>query len=658
MTIIIVVFTENPLRTLRSFAPLREIFKNLSNNYLMHKMNQNYIKNRTNRFSTKFSTILIVEDSETLANIIQKKLQLAGLHTEICLSGNEAIDKIINKRFDNILELILLDYRLLDMTGEEFLKKLKKQGYEIPFIIITGYGNEKIAVDMMKLGAKDYIIKNEVFIDFLPTAVKRVLNQLITEKKLAEAQKILRETQEQYKSIIENTQDAIMLTLADGTISYMSSACEKVLGYKPEDLVGQLPHQFKSIHKDDIEKIEKLYYLALRGESGRDFEYRIITKSGETKWISHSWTPIFRDDKLYMVMSILRDITERKQAIKEIHKAQHFTKTVIESLRSGLIVIDLEGNILDYNSKAIDILGVDIKKCNSIQELLSYDEFTEKRNVRKNIHYKKIDSEEIIIGLSTSNHLDEHNNHKGFIINFQDITQIKEIEKKLKEQERLSMIGKLAANISHEIRNPLATIKLTLQVLSHNIERFSLEKKLEYLTRTINEINRLNCIIKDTLMFARSSELKLTSVNLNELCNELLEEVQMYLAKKNIKFTLQLDEKISNILADKFRLKQILINLIINAEEAIEELTSGHIELHTKLLDSKFVCINIMDNGCGMDKKTMDRIFEPFYTTKGSGTGLGLAICQQIIEQFNGYITLESELAKGTNVMINIPIFK
>jgi len=166
----------------------------------------------------------------------------------------------------------------------------------------------------------------------------------ITERRLAE--NTLRESEETYRSIIENTLDVIMLTQPDGIISYMSPACKEVLGYEPKDLVGKEPW---IINPDDLERVKEVHYQALKGESGSNFEYRINTKTGETKWISHSWSPIFTDDKLRFIVSVLRDITQGKRAEDALRESEKKYRDLFENVLDFIYVHDFEGKFLETN---------------------------------------------------------------------------------------------------------------------------------------------------------------------------------------------------------------------------------------------------------------------------------------------------------------------
>ena len=180
-------------------------------------------------------SILVVEDDEALLLLIQKNLQRAGFRTEGASNGAEAISKIVS----NPPELLLLDYRLPDMTCKQVIETLSEQQRSIPFIVITGHGDEKVAVEMMKLGARDYLVKDNALLDLLLSVVKRVVEQSTLEKQLADMEK-------QYHAIFENASDAIWVQDLDGNIITANEATATLLGFGRRELAGMNVARFLS----------------------------------------------------------------------------------------------------------------------------------------------------------------------------------------------------------------------------------------------------------------------------------------------------------------------------------------------------------------------------------------------------------------------------
>ncbi|UCE72937.1 MAG: PAS domain S-box protein, partial [Methanomassiliicoccales archaeon] len=178
-----------------------------------------------------------------------------------------------------------------------------------------------------------------------------LLGSDITERKKAEM--ALKESEEKYRHIVENSNDLIMLTKPDGIISYLSPACESVLGYAPEDLIGKQPWIF---HPDDMEMVKGVHFQALQGKSGSNFEYRVITKSGKTKWISHSWSPIIDENELQLIVSVVRDITEHRQAQLILQESEEKYRSLVEEINEVIFSVDKDG-MITYISPAVESLS-------------------------------------------------------------------------------------------------------------------------------------------------------------------------------------------------------------------------------------------------------------------------------------------------------------
>jgi PAS domain S-box-containing protein len=205
----------------------------------------------------------------------------------------------------------------------------------------------------------------------------------VTDRKSAEA--ALQESEERYKSIVENSSDVIVLTRPDGTLAYISPACKTVAGYEPEELLDKKPWMF---HPDDLERITENYQRALQGNDGSDLEYRVITKTGQTKWVSHSWSPIFSDGKLQTIVSVIRDITERKEVEETLVKARddmerayqlqrQFLNNVTHEVRTPLTAIQgyakmiLEGLAGPVSAEQVSLLHKVVCSSNDLIEMVA-----------------------------------------------------------------------------------------------------------------------------------------------------------------------------------------------------------------------------------------------------------------------------------------------
>jgi len=240
---------------------------------------------------------------------------------------------------------------------------------------------------------------------------------------------------------------------------------------------------------------------------------------------------------------------------------------------------------------------------------------------------------------------------------------------KLQETERLAVVGELAAGMAHEIKNPMAGIKVSMEVLSQDSPLPPEDK--EVLLRVINEIDRINALLKGLLNYARPPKPKLVSLDVNQLMETTIKAAGYSLRTPNakngvrvrhIEFVKELSPNLPHIVADPGQLQQVFLNLILNAVDAIYSLpdpdTEGVITIQTRQVPDKEVQISISDNGKGIDSGMQNEMFKPFFTTKSKGTGLGLAICKRLVEQHNGgRISVESNPdGKGVTFRINLPV--
>ncbi|WP_278702399.1 two-component system sensor histidine kinase NtrB [Phocaeicola sartorii] len=233
--------------------------------------------------------------------------------------------------------------------------------------------------------------------------------------------------------------------------------------------------------------------------------------------------------------------------------------------------------------------------------------------------------------------------------------------KRMYRTDRLAVLGELAAGAAHEIKNPLTSIRSTIQYLSNDFDVES--EKGQMMHELLNETERINKIVQGLLSFARPSELNSMEINLEQLINQTLLLVNNTLKKQRIEVEFEYFTEQTTIMGDAEQLKQVCLNIILNAVEAMKENDESHprtlyisIEEGT-LIDvrSRYLLISFEDTGKGIDEEDIENVFNPFFTTKEEGTGLGLAICFGIINRHKGELEVRSTLGKGTCFTIKLP---
>jgi two-component system sensor histidine kinase HydH len=235
-----------------------------------------------------------------------------------------------------------------------------------------------------------------------------------------------------------------------------------------------------------------------------------------------------------------------------------------------------------------------------------------------------------------------------------DITDFKNLEEKFYESQKLAAVGQLSAGIAHEVRNPLSSIKMSLQILEkrmnpegNDLKRFRIAQR---------EVEHLEKLVNDILIFARPTEPEMTPGDINQFLKYSLNLAEKEIAEKKIRVENRFDDKIPLLPFDAAMLKQAFLNLYLNAIDAME--TGGVLSLASRLVDGerKSVSIEIADSGAGIEDEVLPHIFNPFFTTKNYGTGLGLSQVKKIVDLHGGTIEIASKKGSGTKVTVRLPL--
>lgn len=328
-----------------------------------------------------------------------------------------------------------------------------------------------------------------------------------------------------------------------------------------------------------------------------------------------------------------------------------FNKELIESLPSGLFTTDVSGAILIFNKAAENITGINRadaagKNISNIFPFVAFPGETERAEGKI-----AVNGDQRTIGLTISASRDSAGNKTGFICIFQDITELKNLEEELKHKETLAAIGELSANIAHEIRNPLASLKGSIEILKEGTLTKDHGEKL--MNIAISEMDRLNTIITDFLTYSRPKPPEFFRFDLHTMLDETIELIKSAILNTEGIAIIRTFKGPNEIVADPQKLRQVFLNIGMNAVESLQD--TGRLVIGTRRVNDS-VIISFKDTGMGIPREKLKDIFYPFYTTKDKGTGLGLSIAYRIIEEHNGKISVESRQGQGTTFEIFLPL--
>ncbi len=350
---------------------------------------------------------------------------------------------------------------------------------------------------------------------------------------------------------------------------------------------------------------------------------------------------------------------------KTLNEMKDYTAKLLETMDNAVISVDNKGNIKTFNRKSEEIFGkkreeVLNKDCQEVLNLNVNDKslfkkcLLEKKNIAREIILEEKGLKKKILDINTSFLTDESGEITGVVAVIRDVTEIKDLNEEVARHKRLAALGKLSAGIAHEIRNPLSSIRGLAQFVYNSFSRT--DERKEDLNTIIQEVDRLNKLVVQVLDFAKLKKPNLTRFSLNDLIRKIAELFKLEIKDKQIKFNLELSPDISQIQADEDQVRQILMNVIINAIQAISK--EGEIKIKTEKTLSKgesAIKLIIEDSGVGIPEKDFTQIFDPFFSTKEKGSGLGLSIAYKLIESHQGEIKVESKEGEGTKFVIFLP---
>jgi two-component system sensor histidine kinase HydH len=262
------------------------------------------------------------------------------------------------------------------------------------------------------------------------------------------------------------------------------------------------------------------------------------------------------------------------------------------------------------------------------------------------------DDKPVPLSVSASKIVNEEGDFVGTIVILRDLGEVRSLQEEIRRKEKLAAVGSLAAGIAHEIRNPLSSIKGLATYFGNKFAETDEDK--ESAGVMVREVDRLNRVISELLEFARPSELKLKQANINELLEHSIRLVQQDAKSNNIELNFSATDNLPSVLLDPDRFSQALLNLHLNAIQAMHE--GGVLSVKSTLGEEGEIKIEIADTGRGIPPEDLNKIFDPYFTTKTKGTGLGLAIVHKIVETHGGDIKIRSIPEKGTVFTISIPV--
>jgi two-component system sensor histidine kinase HydH len=350
-----------------------------------------------------------------------------------------------------------------------------------------------------------------------------------------------------------------------------------------------------------------------------------------------------------------------RSAKTSLTRIKAFSDNVVENMPIGLVAIDGDGRIASFNQTAESVLQLASHESlgkNAGDVLprvlwsLTGELETDQGIIEREIDCPLEDGKIIPLDSSVSLLEGQDGTFLGYIILFRDLTEVQNLKREVERSQRLASLGRLAAGVAHEIRNPLSSIKGFATYFRERYKEIPEDQRTAEIM--VQEVDRLNRVITQLLDFARPLTINKRSTPLQGLIQHSLKMIEGQAREKNIQISTGFSPEIKEISIDPDKINQVLLNLYLNAMEAMEHGGALSVDVLWDE-DSQRTMIRVSDNGAGISKKDLIHIFDPYFTTKQSGTGLGLAIVHKIVESHGGEVRVGSETGKGTTVTIYLP---
>jgi two-component system cell cycle sensor histidine kinase/response regulator CckA len=618
--------------------------------------------------------VLLVEDSTADADLILYELRRGGYDV---VSRRVAGRRAMLDALKDPWQIVLLDYTMENgETAMDALASLATLGIDLPAILISGGIGEEECADALRAGARDYVSKGNL--TRLVPAVARELAQVDARRLHHEGEEALRQSEQRLRlALAAGGMGAWEWNLVSGRL-FWSAAVEAMFGLEPGTFGGTYAEFIGLVHPDDRDLVGASVEQALEHDAPA-VVYRAVWQDGTIRWHERKALRAPGPDGLPKVMAgVTFDVTEREEAAQSLRESEERFRLIAEHAQDLIALLDADGRCSYVSPSCESILGYSAAELlgTVASGLIHPDDWKEQRTwdatSLREVRMRRADGSWLWVeGLSyeVTGRVESH-----FAVIERDISERKReeiarelLEGELRQAQKMEAFGQLAGGIAHDFNNLLTVISGYTEILLSRLGREAEGGK--EIAAVSQAAARAAQLTGQLLAYSRKQVFEPRVLDLNDVVTETLTMLER-VTSDNIEFVTTLARDLGHINADSGQIGQIIMNLVMNARDAMPEggtlrLVTGNASLDrvrakdlSDIDPGDYVVLTVTDTGQGMDAATARRVFEPYFTTKerGAGSGLGLSTVYGIVRQSGGRVEVESELGVGTTFRLSFPL--
>jgi PAS domain S-box-containing protein len=620
--------------------------------------------------------VLVVDDSQLVRELVSARLVAAGYNVQQAADGSSAL-RLLDETPD--FDVVLTDLRMPTLDGFGLLDAVRRRGLDTEVIVLTGSlaQDPQAAIRAFRLGAKDFLAKQAPH--EAVAAVAQAVERRRQAAQLRDMEAALAESERRHRRFVESLHERYIFYRHDrqGHFSYLSPSIERVLGYDPASYHDHYTAMFTDnpLNAEALRRTEG----TLSGLPQPAYEIEVRARDGAVHRLEVTESPVFDESGAVIeVEGIARDITESWRAQQALRDSEEKYRSFFEEDLAGNYVATPDGRLLACNSSFAGMFGF-----SSVEEALAAglwarypnaearQAFLAALRLRKRLksfahELRGRDGAVLQVVENTVGHFGpggELVEIHGYLI---DETERKRVEQHLAQSQKIDAVGQLAGGVAHDFNNLLGVITGYCELLHREIGlQHPAQPRLDQIRRAAD---RAAGLTRQLLAFSRKQVLQPRLLDLNAVVADV-EQMLRRLIGEHIQLVTAFAADLAAVMADPGQVEQAIVNLAVNARDAMPRggrlmIETANTEIdeeyalgHAGAQPGRYVCLTVSDTGHGMDEATLSRVFEPFFTTKerGKGTGLGLSTVYGIVKQSGGYVAAESEPGKGAQFSVYLP---